>query len=1044
MYGIDPEEPLFYRTTLFPEKNARPNKKGAEEGILVPTLWALWKCPHIIPPIYIQRGIVDKVTGVNATSLYTPGIWVPELPDAFFSRNNVSCAAQWFDVTNTLTQSLQTAQTTTTDSDDEDTATSTSASSAASNSAPSPSMTPFPTYFHNNSFDFAFTPRQLRAIHVLGNPYPVAVAILPPNAPSLPSRLEAAKIAANNKEYTTAWCDTPWPQTWPPSAVQDSDKVDFSEVLPDVMGPYAEMIKATVKYSNSGADTGNATTKPEILTYLPHPDMKSKFPGFTPFSLSDFANTPWESRPFGRGVCAWVVHSINDSLFSDGNPAKVPADGFSWEGRKCVAVSHPDCATKWRDMLTALRCTWLAVVATLEDGAEAPNGGDAQAQEQENEVGEKEDSGKDISPENDVEENPEESASDMDEDELPLLSTAADEVTQDAQDHVEEAEGKEEQITEDVLTRRLDWAIMYVIKKQLKSSNLPINDSEFMNKYLRLCLACPTMLALCGGSAAPAALVLKSTKYKKLSTFLKSAQKQGWLTVKNVQGGEGLLITSINPSHPDIVALKCDNKDDRVFKEMQDKASRGEPLIGEAREREQPQEVSGEISRIKLIKMVRATPALHAFLTSIQEQEQDAKPADNADANARIIDAAATDYQEWCASQRVYDLGAVVGAVNAYIKQKNLVVIWKPSGNDRPSFANDDSDEDDYFTRKPAKYDSNSKTAKSGASWASKVGDAPVAAKQSARDDYADFDDLDDGPWRKKNQEDYDDLDDYDPRNLVSSGKQQTSAAAAKKPAGKIPDSGKNKGGKSDAKASGKQSNAPCVHLQADAPLSQALALSRYQAPSSSSCNVPQNPYRELPLMSEVQTLIGRCVEQVYCAATPLVAAVGAYATASAKRKSEKRDIPTKLQNSGAQESVFASNDALLSTLYTLRGRQSFHSALRSLKWSAGTVPAIDVSICLVKGKTITIVAGLERFGMSPEGVVDRGELKQWLACAATVVGVDEDGMRTLAGVALEPKVKQLIYIQGDQEVRVSSYMEQKAGIDKECIHVHRRGKTKK
>lgn len=277
------------------------------------SLYVQWLVPSLLPRVYIHREPAQAIIDGTVEVVYRPAVWLPELPDAFYTQQ----------------------------------------SSGTPTTTSSPIIPPTQGKFIDaNSLDFNFKSNQLRALQVVGCPRAVAVGVVDSTA-GLSNLLNVAESIVKNEKivkqqpqlmhqlpqvvntsndryktqqqsqkgqqkqqpttptptppslpvYTPPFPSDPWPKDWPPSPPSLAKWKESLGVKEEETPTSTPQGSAAVNSSSDSGNNGDETTDTPLTP--PSPSL---------IALYKTLHRPLSSRPAGTGPMLKIITKIGDGL----------------------------------------------------------------------------------------------------------------------------------------------------------------------------------------------------------------------------------------------------------------------------------------------------------------------------------------------------------------------------------------------------------------------------------------------------------------------------------------------------------------------------------------------------------------------------------------------------------------------------------------------------------------------------------------------------------------------------------------------------------
>lgn len=429
-YSIDSSPILFFRRDLSdaapsagsnpPQKNSKAAAKGKKDSnsnsTLIPTIFALWRVPSLLPPVYTFDDVYDKIATPKPTELFTPGVICPDLPDQFLLQATTHPS----NFLNLLPNQLHNQSIPEMDQEEDPL-------NQTPDSTPYFQQSTYPLFHHNKSFDFVLRPNQLRAVYIKNSPYCIGIGIVSKTY-QIPSTFTNALTAQQKQStgYLTPWTEannlgkdeletffakveksendeliekmatqlTKWPRSEGnfnadavigengakivqlDKAVVSSPQSTFTSTL--------SAIQAVNNVSNSLCNTqtpmsvllnflqtpqslatlfpSTSLSSPDLLQSTMIPTIAQSATNTHPADLSVLTavTSIQDRRPLPSGQSLTILHSMNDSL-ADTYRTFYPTDGFEWIDTKKASIKpYTKFATLSRTINLLFRLAWLS------------------------------------------------------------------------------------------------------------------------------------------------------------------------------------------------------------------------------------------------------------------------------------------------------------------------------------------------------------------------------------------------------------------------------------------------------------------------------------------------------------------------------------------------------------------------------------------------------------------------------------------------------------------------------------------------------------
>jgi translation initiation factor 1 (eIF-1/SUI1) len=939
--------------------------------------------PHIVPPIYTNATVAARLVGPTPSQLFRGGVWLPALPDRFYTGPAPASYAQALAAGRAYAASEaaatggapdETAAATTTaaaaesaavtaatpesddDGDDESSSSSYGGIGGTAPTAAAVLSAPWPPLLSSNWFDFHFRRGQVRAVCVLGCPFPIAVGVLTVGADTL--------LAARHSEQKLGRYFPPWAAGG--GATTDGGCPWGSGSALMILHSTGDSLSGPALPHRLPAKTPMPAAAAAAVAVAAAALATAESSGTDEGASDKGANDKWtQSDLICRALTAAAAAAAAPNAAAAAAAASERACGLLPSQRSVVdIVPLPALSGLQRCAASEVMAAWLpALAATDGDGAGAGAGAGVGGSSADEDEDEDEDDGEAVAAA---------AAAAADPEATPDTAATAAEADVEGAGDADADTGVDEQTdkwrpSRADLTRRLELALLVAIATAAaaaaagdEAARPPFADTVFFENFIRPAAAAPAVAALMKLSSARARVLLSApstasgTDFGKLAKLLTVAEKAGWLATKKAPGNAGgLTIKALNAAHPAVAA---------VAKELTAK------------------------DRQAMSRALRAPAAAAAAATPA--------PAPAAHGGA---DAGAAANAGACGSEKLEAEYLIVEAVK--VRESLRAFLLKHA----PAVAADAAVAACILGADAAAGAGGVLNARGGL--AAPERDAPSLARTLCLDASS-----------------------VAPLAAVKKAVQQyltsTSAAGSAASASGGRGEGDDREGDgnhrdSNRRGGGGSGGGDKRMLALDAPMAAALGLKNWD-PDTATPLLPQ----------ELATLVERACPPVHVRAPTstalvLLVALGAAAGVSVQgRKIPAAPLAAAMRGLGRAEGVAALTAALIGA--------------GALVWKGGEPPVVTVAVVTVKGHPVTYVGGIEIIGYSLKRLCGSGGLGDRLGCAVQAVEVDA-AVQQQMGFA-RPKSGEVMRLQGDQAARIAQVLAE-MGVPPADVKVYRKGK---
>jgi len=647
----------------------------------MPTLFAVWKYPNLLPRVYIFRAPAQHLISSQPAVLYRVAQWLPMLPDAFFTSagngpkltpkellfNPGTDEIRNVLKSNSLAGSLNFLQ-------DEPSMATWPALSAvakgqeekAGDGSTLKSVAVSAGGLGSRAFDFKYVPGQIRALYVVGEPHAVGICVMQCGLNELLSfaegfakleTLQQSEDEGTDEAVQFPWPTKPWPATWPPHAFISRPLDQSGETTPMPSPITAEQVR-----------------DPQVALL---------------------------SRPVGKGNSAALVHIVGDCL-TQLAPAALPQSfALSSSGGsssiKTTFVPIPTHRSEWIKLFTTLRMSWLGCLVS------PASAGSPEQPEVAQSSSEPSDNGQHSGEATAVPETQEAKLADGNE----VPEKESDDVRTDASDAEQgDAAADESKATPEEMSEYLINVFILAAKTRITDDMLPLEASTMVSNHMKFCavrrLAPPSLIQASSQMDQDGLLRFdfKKSTFKNLTKFLHFLQNQDMITYKTVRSSTQ--ITSINRAHERIKEFVVSNSLNREVKstERMIKAAAADAAASMAEEDSGRVSISAVIRQLMLplsawklneaqSYFLHNRPEFAQLLPTEEDDSDDEKglAASDHDLYAQIERSIYTYL--FSSRQLLLDIGLLCKAVRSYIQETGLLL--PQQGRGIPQFRVDET-----------------------------------------------------------------------------------------------------------------------------------------------------------------------------------------------------------------------------------------------------------------------------------------------------------------------------------------------------------------